>query len=78
VASFDPIKMRRWLDKPLEEVADRVVPPGDVAPNLEAMLGEQFLGGSINAIGFPSHLRLGFRPDDFLPAGDSGVDTHFK
>jgi AraC-like DNA-binding protein len=54
VASFDPIMIRRWLDIPLSLVTDRIVPLGDVAPHLEAALGEQFLKGAMKAIGLPT------------------------
>jgi AraC-like DNA-binding protein len=55
VASFDPIMIRRWLDIPLQLVTDRIVPLGDVAPHLEAALGEQFFKGSMKAIGLPAN-----------------------
>lgn len=55
VASFDPIMIRRWLDIPLKLVTDRIVPLGDVAPHLEAALGEQFFKGSMKAIGLPTN-----------------------
>jgi AraC-like DNA-binding protein len=55
VASFDPIMIRRWLKIPLELVTDRIVPLADVAPHLEAALGEQFFKGSMKAIGLPTN-----------------------
>lgn len=55
VASFDPITIRRWLDVPLKVVTDHIVPLGDVAPRLEASLAEQFLKGSMKAVGLPTN-----------------------
>jgi AraC-like DNA-binding protein len=53
VASFDPITIRRWLDVSLKVVTDQIVPLRDVAPRLEASLAEQFLRGSMKAVGLP-------------------------
>jgi AraC-like DNA-binding protein len=71
VASFDPIAIRRWLAIPLELVTDCIVPLGDVAPHLEAALGEQFFKGSMKAIGLPTDAIRISEPDIRLYAAAS-------
>lgn len=63
VASFDPIMIRWLLDIPLQFVTDRVVPLREVAPHLEAPLVDQFLKGSMKAIGLPSSATRVPEPD---------------
>jgi AraC-like DNA-binding protein len=53
-ASFDPLVIMRWLKMPLRLLTDRVVPLADLAPQLEGPLVEQFLTGTIEAIGLPT------------------------
>jgi AraC-like DNA-binding protein len=42
VASFDALAVRQWLNIPIQQLTDRVLPLADLAPSLEDPLAEQF------------------------------------
>ena len=75
VASFDALAVRQWLNVPIQQLTDRVIPLADLAPSLVDPLAEQFaaeadqilLPRRPRPVGLPdlrlhlavSHLRLG-------------------
>ena len=75
VASFDALAVRQWLNVPIQQLTDRVIPLADFAPSLVDPLAEQFaaeadqilLPRRPRPVGLPdlrlhlavSHLRLG-------------------
>ncbi len=42
VASFDALAVRQWLNVPIQQLTDRVIPLADLVPSLEDPLAEQF------------------------------------
>ena len=84
VASFDSLAVRQWLDIPIQQLTDQVIPLADLAPSLEDPLAEQFDAAATQVllprphrpVGLPdprlqlalSHLRFGWSVRDSAAA----------